>query len=522
MLLGGGTGVAAVVTTRAGRLEGVEQRDGLVFRGIPYAAPPRKKLRFRPPEAPLSWPGLRPAVRFGRAAPQDGPTVLLIRRLIGAAAGSQSQDCLYLNVWTPAADSRRRPVLVWLHGGAFIMGTGATALYNGEQLSQRGDVVVVTINYRLGALGFLNLCEFAPGCESVCANLGLRDQISALEWVRDNIDSFGGDPDCVTLFGESAGAMSVGTLLGTPRARGLFHRAILQSGAADNVSSREQASGTAEHFLEELGILDPNPEDLREARVSDIIRAQSVTSARLGMADGTLPWQPSLDGDLLPEPPLQTIARGRGPRVPVMLGTNRDEWKLFMLGDRSGRRLDDEGLRRRFERSLSRLVDAGAPALESAMEVYARDAVERPCASPAERWVAFQSDRLFHHPARRLADCHAGRGNPTYRYLFEWSPRSLGKQLGSCHGLEIPFVFGTLNHRRLKLLVAAAPAAHRLSERMQGAWIAFARTGNPCHDDLPDWPAHRPEKASIMRLGRTCFPGAEPFQDAMRFWECLR
>jgi carboxylesterase type B len=201
------------VATRSGRLEGETYGGGVRFRGIPFAKPPIGALRFRAPEPPDPWSGLRDARDFGPSAPQIGPVNRVIRSLIGAAGSRQSQDCLYLNVWTPKCDGARRPVMVWIHGGAFILGSGSTSLYAGERLATRGDVVVVTINYRLGALGFLSWKGFAPGSDVPPANLGLRDQIAALGWVRDNIEAFGGDPGNVTVFGESAGAMSIGTLL---------------------------------------------------------------------------------------------------------------------------------------------------------------------------------------------------------------------------------------------------------------------------------------------------------------------
>ena len=236
------------VLTPSGRLSGTRRRGRVVFRGIPYAQPPVGALRFRAPLPVKPWSGEREAVRFGPSAPQVGAENPLVRRFVGSPAG-QSEDCLYLNVWTPALDARRRPVLVFIHGGAFLMGSGASALYDGSRLAARGDAVVVTLNYRLGALGSLALRDVLPGGELVDSNLGLRDQTAALAWVRESIAAFGGDPENVTVFGESAGVMSIGALLGAPEARRLFRRAILQSGAAHNVSSHTYARRVAELFL---------------------------------------------------------------------------------------------------------------------------------------------------------------------------------------------------------------------------------------------------------------------------------
>ncbi|MGH2901890.1 MAG: carboxylesterase family protein, partial [Solirubrobacteraceae bacterium] len=219
--------MSEIASTRAGRIQGRLARRGLSFRGIPYAEAPIGPLRFRAAAPIAAWSDVRDVTHFGHSAPQSGVDNWLVRRFIGSAAVRQSEDCLYLNVWTPGLDAKRRAVLVFIHGGAFLMGSGSTLLYDGARLAERGDVVVVTINYRLGALGALDLRSAFPGKETD-ANTGLRDQIEALRWVRENIEAFGGDPESVTVFGESAGAMSIGALLGVPAARGLFRRAILQ------------------------------------------------------------------------------------------------------------------------------------------------------------------------------------------------------------------------------------------------------------------------------------------------------
>jgi para-nitrobenzyl esterase len=240
--------VAALVETNYGKVQGIEDNGVRVFKGIPFAQPPVGRLRFRAPQAPRPWAGVRDAREYGPAAVQNQS---LLGPALGFDIGPSNEDCLYLNVWTPGLEGRR-PVLVWIHGGAFVMGAGSQALYDGTTLSSRGDVVVVTINYRLGCLGFLRL-PGGNGDGMGSGNEGLLDQIAALEWVRDNIAGFGGDPRNVTIFGESAGSISVATLLGTPRAQGLFQRAILQSGSANLVSSRDHAERVAAAMLQEIG-----------------------------------------------------------------------------------------------------------------------------------------------------------------------------------------------------------------------------------------------------------------------------
>jgi carboxylesterase type B len=311
----------------------------------------------------------------------------------------------------------------------------------------------------------------------------------------------------VTIFGESAGGMSVATLLGTPAAQGLFQRAIAQSGAAEHVSPAARAAQVCEHFLEELGARDVDA--LLAAPVPAILAAQNRAAARLGFNEGLLPWQPTVDGELLPLPPREQIAKGLARGVPLLVGTNQDEWKLFTLGDRSGRRLDAAGFERRLGRALSG-VDRGRGLVQRACESY-RGVL------PADAWERFQSERVFHVPAHRLASLHSAHG-ATYAYLFQWTPPALGRWLGACHGIEIPFVFGTLRGAPLAPLFAFAPGAARLSARMQAAWAAFARDGDPGHDDLPEWPAYDATRRATLGLGARCRVQDAPFDEALRFW----
>ena len=245
--------MSAIVSTRYGRLEGEEQDGLFVFKGVPFAAAPDGVRRWLPPEQPPTWTGVRDARRFGAVAHQNPVTNQALAAM--KIEQAHSEDCLNLNVWTPGLDGARRPVMVWIHGGGFTIGAGSQEIYNGSVLARRGDVVIVTINYRLGPLGFLRLNDVTNGRIPSSGNEGLLDQIAALQWVRDNIAEFGGDPDNVTIFGESAGGMSVGALLAMPSARGLFHKAIAQSGSCDTVSSVARANRTAETSAVEAGCL---------------------------------------------------------------------------------------------------------------------------------------------------------------------------------------------------------------------------------------------------------------------------
>ncbi len=319
---------STVVETAYGRLQGSEENGVQVWKGVPFAAPPVGALRYRPPQPPAIWSGVREATAFGPTAPQL-PSPL--NNLFGREQQLSAEDCLYLNVWSPAADGAKRPVLFWIHGGAFTGGSGSTPWYDGASFARNGDVVVVTINYRLGLLGFLHLADLGGASFAATGNLGILDQVAALRWVKQNIAAFGGDPDNVTIFGESAGGMSVGTLLGTPSAQGLFHKAILQSGAAHTVRGREAATGIAREALKLLEVDAGNVERLRELSVEQILAAQAKLA--VSRASGGLFAQPVVDGEALPRPPLEAVANGVAAGVPLLLGTNLDEMKLFSALD---------------------------------------------------------------------------------------------------------------------------------------------------------------------------------------------
>ena len=500
------------VETSLGRLRGVED-DGLhVFRGVPFARPPVGALRFRAPQPAEPWTGVRDATSFAPTAPQG-------ERAIGfLPAGKpepRSEDCLYLNVYTPGADDVRRPVLFWIHGGGFTGGSGSSPIYDGAHLARRGDVVVVTINYRLGALGFLDLGEDGD------ANTGLLDQIAALRWVRENIARFGGDPDQVTIFGESAGGMSVGTLMGTPAAQGLFRRAIPQSGAAHNVQSRESAARTRATLLAELGL--DSPASLRDVPVAELIAAQMQTlmkarsSENIGMA-----FTPVLDGDVLPQSPLEAIRAGSARGVDVLVGTTRDEWNLFRLMDPGGESLDEAGALKRLSARVSepqRNAQRVYETYRKAREGKAREG--QTSSEPIEVFTAIETDRVFRIPAIRLAEAQRAHTDRVYKYLFSWESKLFDGRLGSCHALELPFVFGTLGLEGLRGWAGKGPDAERLSRRMMDAWLAFARTGDPGSADLPDWPAYDEEHRATMVFDREVELHHAPFDEERRAWNGL-
>jgi para-nitrobenzyl esterase len=469
-----------IVHTATGRLRGEAGPEGFVFRGVPYAAPPSGLQRFRAPEPAAPWAGVRDALEFGPAPPQRR-IPWLANLLPGLGSGAQSEDCLSLNVWTPGLDDRaRRPVMVWLHGGGFTIGSGTEPWYDGRRLSQRGEVVVVTVNYRLGMFGSLCGSEVLGAGWDGAANCGLRDQIAALEWVRENIEGFGGDPANVTVFGESAGAMSVSALLACPAAQGLFRRAIAQSGAAHNVSPAEFAARVAERLLQRLELRPADAHRLAELPVDQLLTAQLGVELEswADPAGHHLPFAPTVDGALLPRAPLAAIAEGSAADVDLLVGTNRDEWNLFQFLDPELGVLDDAGFVRRCEALLTVDGDALARAYRAA----------HPEATPWTRWLVLRTDWTFRIPARRLAEAQARHRPDTYSYLFTWASAALGGDLGACHALELPFVFDTHHVGTTSAFTGTGPEVQRLTALIQEAWLAFARTGSPAHADLGEWP----------------------------------
>ena len=477
-----------VAETMTGLVEGSADAGVVVFRGIPFARPPLGPLRFRPPQPPTPWAGTRDASRPGPIAVQH-PSPL--ETVFSDERPEIGEDCLSLNVWTPAPDDGRRPVMVWIHGGSFLTGSGSTPWYDGSSFARRHDAVVVTINYRLGAFGFLHLADLGGEACASSGNAGLLDQVAALEWVRDNIAAFGGDPEAVTVFGESAGAMSIGCLLGLPAAAGLFRRAILQSGAASNAQGRDQATAAARDLLAELG-LGSAPADLAQLQdvpAEALLAAQATLAQRVGAAG--LAFLPVVDGTTLTRPPLDSVAAGSAERVDLLTGTNLDEMRLFTMLD-PNLIVDDDAV------LAARCDELWAGDGQAALAAYRTG---RPAAPPGEVWTAILSDRFFRIPAVRLAERHRRAGASTYVYLFTWATPSFGGALGSCHDLEIPFVFNRLDDPAVAAFTGPpTPEARRLALAIHDAWAAFARTGDPSHPGLPPWPGYDEEERWTMVL----------------------
>ncbi len=499
-----------IVQTTCGRLEGVQHAKHQSFMGIPFAAPPVGPLRFKAPQPPSPWTGIRDARTPGLAARQTGHPIPGF-----AASSPQDEDCLYLNVFTPAADGGRRPVLFWIHGGGFTHGSGSEELYNGGPLAERGDVVVVTINYRLGAFGYLWLGDHLPGA-GLTANAGQLDQVAALQWVRDNIATFGGDPGNVTIFGESAGAAAVGTLLAMPAAKGLFHKAILQSGTG-RAGDRESGNRVASLLLAELGLEAARAEEVLTAPADRILEAQTAVLAKLGREAGLI-FGPIRDGATLLEQPLAAVRAGAAAGIPLIAGTNRDEVKLFAATMQRDE-IDDEALIRAVDATLGK---PGPEKARAVVEVYRTSRAGKGLpASNLDILDAVSSDVRFRIGATRLALAQQPHQPNTYLYLFTYASPARRGALGSCHALEMPFVFGTLGAPTQDRFAGSGPAVEQLFHRMMDAWLSFARTGNPAHEGIGRWDAYSEPDRPTMVFDLECGQQDDPFGEERRAVEAL-
>lgn len=506
-----GSSAQGIVDVGPGRVRGRMEDGCWVFAGVPYARPPVGPLRWRPPAPPEPWSGVRPALEPGPMAPQRPPVPGLS---VPGDPVVQSEDCLSLNVWTPGLDDRRRPVMVWVHGGGFTGGTGASRLYRGDLLAREGDVVVVTLNYRLGALGFLAHPALTVD-NGAWGNWGLMDQVAALRWVRDHIGAFGGDPDNVTVFGESAGSMSICALLAMPAARGLFRRAILQSGPPYTHSAGRARSVAAE-LARELGLPGVDRDQLEAVPAGDLVAAVTRLESRpAGPGELPLALEPAVDGVSLPLEPGQALATGRTADVTLLAGSNRDELTFFVMADPKRAKLG--------EPDLHQLLARSAPTVPSAEVVTAYRAARTERGeptSPLQIWIASGSDLVFRWPTLQLSALQGRRGRRTYVYLFTWETPAFGGMLGACHALDIPFVFGSVHDPGVAHFTGGGPEAEALSAHMRAAWVAFARYGDPGRDEATDsWPAWDPVRQATMVLDRRSMVVDAPRSDELAVWQ---
>ncbi len=484
--------VGPVVDTTHGPVRGVDDGTVKVWKGIRYAAAPVAELRWRAPEPPQRWSEPADATRVGPVCPQ--PTDPRIPIDLGAPQGD---DCLTLNVWA-SRDTQpgdRKPVMVWVHGGAYILGSSAQPLYHGRALAAGGEAVIITVNYRLGAFGFLDLSSFGDGFDS---NVGLRDVLFALEWVRDNITAFGGDPGRVTLFGESAGAGIVTTLLGSPAAAGLFAGAIAQSSPATSVYDNGRARRVAEGFLEELDVGPGDVQRLAHVPVDAVIAASKRLFYDVPVrSPGTLAFAPIVDGDVVPAHPVKLAREGRTLPVPLIIGTNKHEAALFRWMKSPLMPITPEAIRAMFA-----ALAAEQPALQLPSEAQIRTTY-RGRGKTAGMSVA--RDIGFRMPSIWFAEGHRGTA-PVYLYRFDFATPMLRLlRLGAAHATELPYVWGNLvaGPKDPTFKLGGLKAGKSVSARIRARWLNFAVHGEPgAPAGDPQWRPYRPEDRATLLIDK--------------------
>lgn len=504
-----------VVETASGRVKGVTSDGVHVFKGIPYGASTAGANRFMPPRKPEPWTGAREAVAYAGRSPQapaaqQRPELATVWGPVDTLP--VGEDCLTLHVWTPGLDNARRPVMVWLHGGAFSYGSANSPRYDSTRLARRNDVVVVAVNHRLNIFGHLDLSQAGGERFAQSGNAGVLDLVAALEWVREHAGRFGGDPGNVTIFGQSGGGGKVSALLAMPRAKGLFHKAIIQSGASVRFAERERTTRLADAVLNHLGL---RPDQLDALQALPLERLQEAVVP----AQATLPrprqplldrynFGPVIDGSVLPAQPFDPAAPALSDDIPLMIGGTKDESAIFFAPD------DQVWNRSITEAELAERVAKVAGAATADLLAYYKR--RDPAASPTDRLITMLSMSNFHIRSVLLAERKAGRGRaPVWMYSFDWETPAFGGRLKSSHSVEVPFVFDTLHvigegHRKA--------AAQALADRVSKTWATFARNGDPANDAIPAWPAYTAARRATMVLDDECRVVDDPDGEVRPLW----
>jgi para-nitrobenzyl esterase len=467
-------GADLVVDTKQGKLEGQPSKGAYSFLGIHYGADTGGKNRFLPPQPPESWSGVKKADQMGDRCPQ--PEIHMPGEMGTVLSFSDlpvSENCLVLNVFTPRVhDHAKRAVMVWLHGGGFFLGSGGDKYYEGSNLAAKNDVVVITLNHRLGAFGYLFLGQQA-GPQYSSSNLaGMLDIVQALNWVKDNIAQFGGDPHNVTIFGQSGGGGKVCALTAMPAAQGLFHKAIVESGAAVRLASIADATATRDKVLKLLNLKTVDVDALRSLSMEEL-------NAANGKA-GLLAFGPAVDGIILPTNPFDPVASPLSARVPIMVGSTKDEATNVFLTDPTWQTMTDADLLKRVSATIGP---------DNAAEAIAMYRAAAPNDKPMHLWTSIVTDQMFTHNSVVLAERKAEQhGAPVYMYKINWESPVLNGKLRSPHAVELPFVFDNVDVSAG--LVGAGPTQNQMAELMSRTFAAFARTGNPNVKGYPHWPVY--------------------------------
>ena len=489
------TANGATVETTLGKVRGAAQAGVQAFRGVPYAASTAGANRFMPPAKRQPWTGVRDCIQLGPRCPQnDSEFFGFVPKALEpmCPAEPMGEDCLVVNVWTPGTTAgRKRPIMVWLHGGGYTTGSGGFVCYNGQELARKHDVVVVTVNHRLTVFGYVYFAGIGGEKYAGASNVGTLDIVAALEWVRDNAAAFGGDATNVTIFGQSGGAGKVSTLLAMPSAHGLFHKAIIQSGANVKGVPVDVANRSAETFLSKLNLKPDQIDQLQQLSPGQLLAAVPVGG---GPGAPGLALAPVVDGKTLPGGPFDPTAPEISANVPVMIGTTETEVTFFpgQILDQ----IDDASLHKRVKQMLAKASDAQVD------QVIAAYKAGRPGVANTDLFLALASDATFRAGVVLEAERKAAQKAPVYQYYFTWhSPVQDGK-LRAFHTLEIPFAFDVVD--LATSMTGSGPERQPLADKVSGAWASFARSGDPNHKGLPHWSPFDATKRATMVLDNEC------------------
>ena len=511
------TDVGTVSETTHGVVRGavVDTPHGAVrqFSGIPYGRPPVGERRFCAPETADSWGGVLDSSAFAPDPIQSvgGPYTGLIP---GADASSVSEDCLMLNVWTPVGEIADLPVLVWIYGGAYLTGGSSFPLYNGARLAAEQQVVVASVNYRVGAFGFMDLCQ-VPGGEGTTANCGLHDVRLGLEWLGANAARFGGAPATLTAFGESAGAGSILHLLGSPDISSVLRRAIMQSPGVDMTQSPDTAAAVARAFMDHAGVSDVA--GLRQLSTEAVVAAQSQTVMGLLAKVGPMPFHPVVDGTIIPEKPLELLGTGAVTDIDVLLGATAHELRLFkqeLPAQSSGQILHRTVSGHMAERTGA---EPTAAEVDAVVGEYRQAAAGTAWTSDSDVLTAINTDISMREPIQRIADLRAAAGSLTYMYDFRWCSQA-DPDMGAFHAIDLPFVFDGFGVDGWREFIGADEAAEALGRGMRSAWAAFARFGDPSTSELGPWPRYELGERMTMILDSNSTLASDPLSSERAVW----
>ncbi len=512
-------GGKAVVETTAGKVMGYVRNGIFTYKGMPYAAPIGGEARFMPPQKAKPWAGVRSSMQYGQVSPQVARTGWANDEeawLFSWDDGIAGEDCLRVNVWTPAInDNKKRPVMVWLHGGGFQSGSGQElGSYDGENLSRRGDVVVVSLNHRLGVLGYLNLAEVGGAKYAASSNVGNLDLVAALEWVRDNVANFGGDASNVTIFGQSGGGGKVSSLMAMPAAKGLFHKAIVQSGSGLRMVQPETSLKVAAAFMDELKLNANHLDQLHKLPVQAIIAAGAAAMRKVSGAGGgglrvfqrrtdRAGWGPTVDGKILPQHPFDPAAPAISANVPMLIGSTLNEFTSGINNPNVNALTEAE--------LLARVKEGYGERAESIVAAYRK---ANPTAKPFDLFSLIGTVPTQHNAVVQAGLKAAQGAAPAYLYQFTWQTPVLDGRPRAFHCSELAFCFDNID--RCVNMTGGGAEARALAAKMSEAWIAFARKGDPNHAGLPKWPAFTANKGATMMFDNQCVVKNDPDGEARR------